>query len=197
MKRLVAAALILGWFTSVLVASPALAARRSACERFVPTKPITDDGGEPRRESLTAPLIQMGDKATRSKPITRTYQHGPGLSFPLHQGPEIVDDHKYFNFQVTTKRFRRLYIRVDWPTPSASDIDIYLYSDKAKLVAWSESFNNTALDTAFSPIFGPPTGGPGFEFMRLVNTVPCEGFMFDSEASTTLGETARLTAWLA
>lgn len=196
MKKFLAAGLLFGCLVAGLATPTAHAARRGACERFVPTKALTDDGGEPRPESLKAPLIQVGDKATRSRPIARTYEHGPGLIFPFHQGPEIIDDHKYFNFQVTSKRFRRLSIRVDWATPSVSDIDIYLYSNRGAQAGFSESFNNDAVDNGLSPIIGPPTGGAGFEMIRRVLVNPCQGFMFDSEASQTLGETIRLTAWL-
>lgn len=196
MKKFLAAGLLFGCLVAGLATPPAHAARRSACEKFVPTKPLTDDGGEPRRESLKAPLIEVGDRATRSRPIARTYEHGPGLIFPLHQGAELIDEHKYFNFQVTSKRLRRLYIRIDWPTPSVSDVDIYLYSRRGAQAGYSESFNNEAIDNGLAPLFGPPTGGPGFEMIRRVEADPCEGFMFDSQASQTLGETIRLTTWL-
>lgn len=42
----------------------------------------------------------------------------------------------------------------------------------------------------------PPKLVMGFESISRVRAYPCQGFMLDSQASQTLGEKIRLTAWL-
>jgi hypothetical protein len=177
-------------------------ARPSKCAKFVPQRPLEDNGGRPRPESLKAPVIAVNEKATKSHPITRTFEHGRGLAFPfrgwpLGYGPEIIDEHKYFNFQVTSRRpSQGLYVRIDWPPSSLSDIDLNLYDARRRWVGGSESFNNDTADAAFELIFEPISGGPGYELIEGVRAPACAGFMLDSQGSLTLGEKVRLTVWL-
>lgn len=201
MKRLFAIAVVLGVSRGVIAIPPAEGAP-AGCKPFVPSRALRDDAGRPREESLKAPVIEVGDKATKARPVTRAYEHGPALAFPFYQGPELFGDgHRYFNFQVTSTRPRTgLYIRVDWPTPSASDIDLFLYNPGGRQVAYSDTTNSMpreAEHAIFDPIFPRPiNGGPGYELILGTPAPRCAGFMLDSQAAETLGEKMRLTAWL-
>jgi hypothetical protein len=179
----------------------AVQAAPASCDRFVPTRALRDDGGRPRTESLDAPVIPVSDAATKSRPVVRTYEHGPGKNFPFYLGPEIVNEHKYFNFQVTTTRpARGLYIRIDWATPSISDIDLFLMDPKGALVGYSDATNwmpNEVEQVVADALFPRPiNGGPGFESILGVPARRCAGFMLDSQVADSLGERVRLTAWL-
>lgn len=196
MKRYIAVSFLIG-LAAALVTTPPAQAAGTGCKKFVPKKALPDDAGKPRTDSLKAPVITVTDAATKSRPITRRYEHGRGLVFPFHAGPEIVSEHEYFNLQVVTKhRIRGLYVRIDWPRSSTSDIDLYVYDEETREVGRSESWNNDALDNGGSPVFGAPSGGAGFEFIRGAAARPCQGFMVDSQAGSTLGEKMRLTVWL-
>lgn len=190
---------------SVAATSPSRAAP-SACAPFVPKVALRDDRhgapGKPRKESLKAPVVKVGDSATQAHPVVRRITYGPALATPFYVGPQIIDGHKYLNFQVTTSASARgLYIRVDWPAMSVTDVDLSLYNAKGKMVGGSDATNAfpSGMENAvFDPIFGPRElhGGPGYESILGVSAQRCAGFMLDIDAYLSLGEELRLTAWL-
>ena len=171
----------------------------------VPTEGSTAPSGcrpyEPRRaprtdatnaaDALKNPAIRITDAATADDPVVVKFQHGPGKVFPFHQGEPLINEARYFNFQVDARAPRTLVsFRAEWPTPSVSDIDVYLYSGGGNQVAASES-SNTPVEEAVGS-----SGGPGFESISDVPWPDCGGITLESQGSLTAGESMTLKIWL-
>lgn len=188
---LASAGLLMG---AIVGGTPAEAAKRR-CKKFKPGTPITDSSTDGVK---SAKVKKITDKYTAKKPLTIKFSHGPAAWLladpedPTAGQRAIVEDTKWFNFQVDSKkRFVGLYVRQEWPTPSASDLDLYMYDRSGSQVGSSGEFNavpGTGLGTG--------EGGMGFEQISGYGAVDCTGYTVESRAFTTHGENVTLTVWL-
>lgn len=181
------AAMVLGAFA----AAPAEAKKKKkSCPAFQPVEP-TSDSGE-KAEALEAEIVKVTDKATADKPIVIEYEHGPALWETATQTP-IVEDTAFFNFQVQTKKpGAGLHLEMTWPTPSESDIDMYLYDTGAR-AASSGAFNPAPVPGVFD---ASGNGGMGFETIPGFDAANCAGYTVESRAFMTTGQDVTLTVYL-
>lgn len=179
------AALIAGAFSA-----PAHAGKKLKCAAFKPVEPASDAGE--KAEAVEAPVVKLSPKHTEEKPFVAEYSHGPAYWDTLTQTP-IHEDTVYFNFQVFSKApTSGLHVRLEWPAPSPSDIDLYLFDSAGERVASSGAFN---------PVPAPGlnaggNGGQGFESIPGFAAGSCSGFTVESRAFITPGEDMTLKAWL-
>lgn len=162
----------------------------SVCNPYRPSRaPVTDSTNA--EDALREKTIVITDAARERHPLVIEYTHGPGKVFPAHQGDPLINEARYFNFQVDTKSRRSsVFVRASWPTPSVSDIDLYLYAGDGTMIAGSES-SNTHIEEASGS-----SGGPGFESVSGIAWADCRGFTLESQGSMTLGEQMTLTIWV-
>jgi len=167
-----------------LAAAPVHAAK--PCKAFKPVAPQSPSAQAD--EALDAKVVKLTNKATADKPVTIEFAQPPGLWNPDGSGP-IVDNSEFFNFQVLSKASTvELNLHVVWATPSASDIDEYLYSSSGIEVSSSVAFNP-------APAVNPSTGGGGFEKITI-GARRCDGFTLESRPFITPGENVTIHAWL-
>ena len=188
---LASAGLLMG---AIVGSTPAQAAKR--CSKFKPGTPATDSNTDAVKSTK---VKKITDRYTAKKPLTIKFSHGPAawlLANP--QDPTsssqvpIVEDTKWFNFQVDSKkRFVGLYIRQEWPTPSASDLDLYMYDRSGARVGTSGEFN-----VAPGTGLGTGEGGMGYEQISGFGATDCSGYTVESRAFTTHGENVTLKVWL-
>ncbi|MGI8407379.1 MAG: hypothetical protein ACR2L3_02585, partial [Actinomycetota bacterium] len=181
------ASMVLGAF----VAAPAEAKKKKSCPAFQAVEPVSDSGET--AEALEAEVVKVTDKATADKPIVIEYEHGPALWDTATQTP-IVEDTTFFNFQVQSKKpAPGLHLEMTWPTPSESDIDMYLYDAAGARVASSGASN-------LAPVPGVldagGNGGMGFETIPGNPAVNCAGYTVESRAFMTTGQMMTLTVYL-
>ncbi len=193
-SRAVLASALAGLLLGSLLVVESGAASRS-CRPFKPV-PINNDEAPDKDEVLKTKVLKVTDKATESKPLTIEYRQGAGQGFPLHQGDPFFQDNTYFNLQIdSSRREVGLYVRTEWPTPSPSDIDMYLYTF-GELVGWSEAWNNEVLDTVSANVWTGP-GGTGYEMISGYPAFRCQGFTVENMSSSVpLGEDATFKVWL-
>jgi hypothetical protein len=189
---LVAAALAAG----ALVAAPAHARKSKvitvrarsapkACKAFKPVEPQSPSAE--RAEALEAEVVKLTDKATADKPVAIEFAQAPGLWADAET--PIVEGSEFFNFQVVSKAATvELNLHVVWATPSASDIDEFLFSSSGTEVSSSVAFNP-------APELNPSTGGEGFEHIAI-GARRCDGYTLESRPFITPGENVTIHAWL-
>jgi hypothetical protein len=196
LATLAGASLIVGAF----VAGPAEAAKKKKpkplkCAKYTPAEPATASSNG--AEAIEAEIVKLTDKMTAEKPLTIEYSHGPALWFPgLIGGVPTPDpaqeDTKWFNFQIYSKKPVGIYVRAEWPTPSPSDIDLYMYDKTGTEVEHSGAFNAAAVDL----LSDRGRGGPGFESIPGAPVAKCAGYTLESRAFDTAGEDMTLKVWL-
>lgn len=173
---------------AVLPGGPAGAA--SGCKPYE-LRVIPETDAPNPEDALAAEVFRVTDKATEQNPLVIEYEHGASMVFPLHQGDQLLGEASYFSFQVDTRSRRRtVNVRAEWPTPSASDIDIYAIDRYGEQMGASESAN-THVEEAIDG-----SGGPGFESILGLPMKDCAGFTLESQGSATLGEQMTLKVWL-
>lgn len=201
MKKLIRSAAIVasaGLITGALVGGvgPAQAAKKR-CKKFKAASSFASDSTN-QADARKAKVIKVTDKATAKKPITLKYAHGPAAWLladpedPTAGQRAIVEDTKWFNFQVDSKKkFTGLYMRQEWSSTSASDMDLYLY-DRTGSQAGSSGEFNAAPGTGL----GTGEGGMGYEQISGLGVADCSGYTAESRAFTTQGEDMTLKVWL-
>lgn len=161
------------------------------CAAFRPG--FVRDAGE---DATGIPVIRLTDRATARNPVTVSFDAPPTVIRVI----EFPERARLFNFQTQTTRSKiGLYVRLEWPTPSPSDIDLYVYDRKGELFAWSEWWNNPVIDEAYKTAFPTYTGGHGgmgYESVLGYDVPNCAGITVLSWASNTLGEKVTLKVWL-
>ncbi|MGH2756670.1 MAG: hypothetical protein ACRDI3_02665 [Actinomycetota bacterium] len=156
------------------------------CARFKPVEP--NSLSEQRGEAPDAKVIKVTSAATKKKPITIEFEHGPGFWIP--DEVPVIEDSAFFNVQVFGKD-SVLNVRTEWATigdQSRSDIDLYLFDSSGSQIGVSNTFNPL-------PPLNESDGGPGFEFISMPATT-CEGFTIESRAFWSAGEDMVLDLWL-
>lgn len=148
---------------------------------------------------VASKLSMVTERHTKADPLTFEFSHQPvvGTVWPVEPWVFVVEPvNEYFNIQVEgLKRGAMLNARLEWATPSVSNIDLGLYNALGSKIIWSEAWNNTVLDAAF-PLAWGSTGGPGFEQISNFWARNCMGFTLVSAPHNNLGEDVVLKIWL-
>lgn len=198
MRRFVTVVTVSGLLMFSL-AGPASAGSSSRCDRFRP-RALENHYSSDVHEAYEAPVIRVTDEHTASKPLTLNYGQGPNLwVFDPIQGTwvGIVQDTVFHNFQVHTSRKQvGLNLRIEWPTPSKSDIDLGLYDGFGSHLYWSGAFNFPFVDVVGQAVLGPYSGGDGFEEIAGWPAGPCDGFTLETWSFVTAGENITMKIWL-
>lgn len=186
------AALLLGAF----VATPADAAKKKKKKPPACPAPAFVEPQSPSESRTEVPGLEVShvvtDAATEEEPVVIEYEHGPAFWDTVNQEP-IVEDTKWFNIQVDSAApATGIYIRQEWPIPSVSDMDLYLWDGPSGTqLEVSGAFNVFPMPT---PVF--PTGGMGWESISGALVSDCGGYAIESRAFTTAGESMKLKIWL-
>lgn len=184
---LAAAAVVAGAF----VAGPADAKKKKKCPKVSFVEPASPS--ESRTEVPKGKVTTITDKATAEAPVVIEYEHGPALWDTVAQEP-IVEDTKWFNIQVDSAApAAALNVRQEWPIPSVSDMDLYLWDGPSGTqIEVSGAFNIAPV-----PVPGVfDTGGMGWESISGLVVGDCYGLAVESRAFTTAGEAMALKIWL-
>ena len=188
-----AASLVVG----VFVAGPADAKKKkkkpvAACPVFTP--PAVQSGGTTGADAEAATVVQLTDAHTAEAPLVVEYEHGPAFWEAASHTP-VQEDTKYFAVQVVSANpAPGLHARIDWAAPSPSDIDLYLFDDTG-----AEAATSGASNFAPAPVLGLDAngnGGNGFESIPGYPAANCAGYVLESQAFITPGESMKLTMWL-
>jgi hypothetical protein len=173
---------------AALSAPVALAAPAGCRPKVSPPTDLTDGDGP---EFEKAPVLRITDAATEKRPVSVEFSHGPGVVV----SDAASQNSRFFKLAVVASgsATRYLNVRSEWPTPSPSNLDLYLY--RGDYVAGSGAFNNPVLDAAHNQI-DPQEGGMGYEWIRDYPVFSCQGYALESFANWTAGETVTLKVWL-
>lgn len=170
------------------------------CKPFKPTAPETasSNGADAEKEKV----VLVTEKATESKPIVFEYSHGPamadgsmGETLGDPHATMLVEDARFFNFQVVEDaRASSVNARIEWGSPSPSDIDLRFYGQSGTEIDYSASFN---------PIQDPSgmvisnDDANGMEQLLGIWVPRCGGFTVESRPAWSPGEDAvTLKVWL-
>ena len=183
---LAATALVVGAF----MAGPA-DAKKKKCPKASFVEPASPSAS--RTEVPKGKVTTVTDKATAEAPLVIEYEHGPALWDTANQEP-IMEDTKWFNIQVDSAApAAALNVRQEWPIPSVSDMDLYLWDGPSGAqVAVSGAFN--AAPVPVPGVFD--TGGMGWESVSGLVVGDCAAVAVESRAFMTAGEAMTLKVWL-
>lgn len=170
------------------------------CKPFRPGPPdsVSVNAADAPKEKV----VLVSEKATEDDPLVFEYGHGPAIADQSvgeavtgdPQGAMILEDARFFNFQVVAgARASQVNARIEWPSPSVSDIDLRLFGQTGAEVDYSASFNPIAIASAV-------TGGDdanGLEQLLGLWMSRCSGFTVESRPAWSPGENAvTLKVWL-
>lgn len=195
---LVAVATLVG--SALWIAPTASAA--GACKKF---KPVAPDS--PSSTAVDAPkekVILVSEKATEANPVVVEYSHGPAiadqsLGDATTGDPKtffIQEDARFFNFQLVAKaKYSSVNARIEWASPSPSDIDLRLFGATGAELDYSAAYN-PSYNPATEALLGSEDGNGLEQLLGHVMT-RCSGFTIESRPATTPGEPAvALKVWL-
>ena len=180
-----------------LFGAPEATAKASRCMAFKPVG--VHDYPDDKERAASGEVVGVTRKHTEASPLTFEFSHAPvvGVGWPLPATYVLEPVNEYFNIQVAAAGHDLvLNARLEWAESSVSDIDLGLFNSAGDMVTWSEAWNNPVLDDATSPLFGEPTGGPGFESIAGIAVARCEGFTVVSAPHNNTGEDMVLKVWL-
>ena len=184
--------------TMLAVAAPPASARPGPCKPFKPGVP--DTSSAQIDEVPEGPVLRVNERHTEKRPLEVRFDQGRNLWWmdPLSgEWHAVTEDTVFHNIQVVSRRARSaLNIRIDWPTPSGSDLDLGLYDEHGTNQVWSGAFNNLVLDTVFTQALGPYSGGDGYEEILEWPARRCQGFTTETWSMHTTGERVTMTIWL-
>lgn len=145
------------------------------------------------RPEAGAKVVTVTDAMTAEAPLVIEYEHGPALWETATQAP-IQEDTKWFNIQIDSAQSTAgLYARLDWPVPSVSDMDLYIWDGvTGEDVARSGATNAVPVNAPFVA----ETGAMGYESVSGFAVADCSAFLIESRAFMTAGEPMALTLWL-
>ena len=184
------ASMVLGAF----IAGPAEAGKRKkkpapSCPAATYADPATDSASRPEAD---AEVITVTDAATAEAPLVIEYEHG--VAFWTPDQTAIQEDTKWFKIQVDSAAAGAgLNVRMEWPSPSLSDIDLYVWEGT------SGAENSHSGATNAVPTNAPlvaETGAMGYESITGSPVVDCGAYLVESRAFTTGGEAMTLQLWL-
>lgn len=201
MKRTVAlvSMLVVAAANVWLAAAPAGAAGACKKPRFSAPQSVSSNAADAPKGKV----VLVTDKATEDKPITIEYSHGPAVAdqsvSETVAGDDslmIMQDAKFFNFQVVSNAgVASVNTRIEWGSPSPSDIDIRLFGTQGEEIDNSVSFNPFMHDATRAAFGGDDDNGME-QYLGLV--LPrCYGFVVESRPAWSPGEDAvTLKVWI-
>lgn len=145
----------------------------------------------------SGPALRVTDAHTAARPLRVDYAHSPGATV-YHQA-DVMADLVHTLVQVHSRAPRaHLWVRATFPEV-ATDVDMYLYDARARMVGYSESANNEVEDAIYDVVFyETETGGPGFENIDALPVRRCRTFTVETKNSVAVESTpVTLTMWLA
>ena len=166
-----------------------------ACKPFKPVAPSGSASTDPSG-AVDAPVVKITEKATEENPLVIEYEHAPALAdVTLPAYP--AEDPKYFNFQINTKKsVAILNLRAEWPAPSVSDIDLWLFASTGGEIASSVAYNPMG-GTPAEAVFSQDDDGNGFEQIADIGLSRCTGVTLESRPATSPGESSMtLKVWI-
>lgn len=183
------AALLVGAF----VVAPAEAKKRKkkpSCPAASFADPASPSASRPE---AGAKVIKVTDAATAEAPIVIEYEHGVALWETASQMP-VLEDTLWFPVQIdSASPTKGLFARLDWATPSVSDIDLYLWDGvSGEQAAVSGATNAVPVNAPFVA----ETGAMGYESISGFAVGDCSNYLVESRAFMTAGEAMTLTLWL-
>lgn len=144
------------------------------------------------RPDPAAKLTTVTDAATAEAPVTVEFEHGPAFWETVTQTP-VQEDTQWFPIQIDSATDAGLYVRLDWAIPSPSDIDLYVWdAGSGEELAHSGAANIFPVNV---PLLAE-TGAMGYESISGALVSDCAGFLVESRAFTTAGESVTLSLWL-
>ena len=179
---------VLGAFVllSLTPAVSSVSAAPKKCKKFKPVEP--DSASSEAGEATEQKVVKVTSKATEEKPVTLEFDHGPGMWLTA-DAPPIAEDSVFFNFQAEPKKLAKLNVRIEWASPSPSDIDLYVYDQAGLALDESTTYNPV-------PQLTDNDDGDGFEQIVDLAAVRCAGFTVESRVSSSLGEAMTIKVWL-
>lgn len=172
-----------------------------SCKPFRPTQP--DSASSNAADAKKGKVVLVTERTTKAKPFVAEYSHGPAISdSSLGQATTgdphsfmILEDARFFNFQlVAGARASQINARIEWGTPSVSDIDLRLYGQSGAEIDYSAAFN--PLEGVTTPVFGGDDAN-GMEQLLGIWMGRCSGFTVESRPAWSPGEDAvTLKVWL-
>lgn len=194
---LASAGLIVGAFA----AGPADAAKKkkkkkkpAACATFTP--PEVASGGTTGADAAAAEVVQVTPAHTAEAPLVIEFEHGAAFWDTATHSP-VQEDTKYFALQLPPGIPETgLYTRIDWASPSPSDIDLYLYDDTGTEVEHSGALNVAPVPAPGLDLSDRGNGGMGYESISGFPSPQCAGYVVESQAFATPGEAMTLTVYL-
>lgn len=159
--------------------------------------------GEPSATSPDAtarssgPALRLTDAHTATRPLTVRYEHSAGAT--AYHRVDVMPDLVHTLVQVRSQQPRaHLWVRATF-RDVATDVDMYLYDARARMVAWSESSNNDVEDQVYDVVFyESDAGGPGWENIDALRVPRCGTFTIETKNSLVAETTpVTVTMWLA
>ncbi len=133
--------------------------------------------------------VVVTDAATAADPVVIDYQQPATVMFspPWESGV-------YTSVRIASKRrFATLHVKAEWKTPSASDIDLFLFDAccTEDWIASSEGWNIDVVDE-----FEGNRAGAGYEYLPDVDMRPRARYSVATAAWHSAGERVTLKVWL-
>lgn len=143
---------------------------------------------ERARELSDRPPIQITNRATKTDPIVVRYDQPQNAVF---MGPGETAGEVKFALQMSSgHRVPRLHVSLEWPTPSVSDIDAYLYDSAGEEVARAEHWNVSPVEEMLGA-----NGGSGYEYFAT-HVGRCSTYQLMTDTWHSPGEKVTMKIWL-
>ena len=189
MRRTSIYIVVLGLIAAQFVGSTGASAA-GRCKPFRPKAPASPSSNA--ADAQKEKVVLVTKKATESKPIVIEYSHGPGIADASvgevagdPQAAMIVEDARFFNFQVVEDApASSINARIEWGSPSPSDIDLRLYGQTGTEIDYSASFN--PLEDPSGMVFSNDDAN-GMEQLLGVWIARCGGFTVESRPAWSPG----------
>ncbi len=145
----------------------------------------------PDGQSLAGRPLIVTDAATEDDPVEMTFEQPAALATG-----ESGYSYVYVGAVVRSRtRVPKVNVRLEWPTPSLSEIDLYLYASSGRLIGESYAFNQPVVDEVGRLYWGYQ-GGHGYELITDQAVLNCDVLTVESVGFWTAGEPVTLKIWL-
>ncbi len=134
--------------------------------------------------------VEVSDAATKVRPVVIEYDQPGGLYY-TGSGPTGPGSVFTPVSVISQQRRPKLHVRIDWPTPSPADIDLFLYDHGSEPVAESYAWNVGPLDEVEGN-----SGGEGFEYIEGAPVRRCVGYWVGTSSWHSLRDRVTLRMWL-
>lgn len=150
---------------------------------------------KPSRGGSSQPkVLTVTDKHTEEQPLEIRYDQ-PAAALFLEAPAPLGDGWVQTPIKIASAtRYPDLHVRAEWPTPSVTDLDLFLLDRWGGQIASSESWNLQPLDDLYGT--DPNTGGPGYEYLKAIPAEGCGRYTVGTGAWHTPGEKVTLRLWL-